>query len=159
MRSRKSSLHLLFTFSPLLLLTLFLSACTPASPIDDAERKWQDLGIVSYQIEVLTVNSIWHAQYQTITVENGVITTQSARCVPAPFEMGECGVQDLNPEDFTVPGLFAHARATSEDANPDFLTISFSPTYFYPENISFNDPEIVDEDWGWSVTAFEVLEP
>ncbi|HNB52182.1 MAG TPA: DUF6174 domain-containing protein [Anaerolineales bacterium] len=158
MRHPKPSHLLFFSFSPLFLLIL-LSACSPASPLDNAERKWQEQEIVNYKIEVLTVNSIWHAQYQEITVENGVVTEQSARCVPAPFEMGECEVQDFVAEEFTVPGLFAHARAVSEETNPDFLTISFDPTYFYPQNISFNDPEIVDEDWGWSVTAFEVLEP
>ncbi len=140
----------------LLWVVFTLSACTTA-PLDTAERKWQNQGITSYTIEVLAVNSIWHAQYQQITVEEGVVTAQSGRCVPAPLEMGECEVQDFVAEDFTVPGLFAKARAVSETADPDFLTVSFAPIYFYPENISFNDPEIVDEDWGWSVTSFEVL--
>lgn len=136
-----------------------LSACTPASQLDKAERQWQDQQITSYKIEVFEIRSIWHAQYQTITVENGVITDQSARCVPAPFEGQTCEVQPFNPEDFTVPGLFAKAHAVSETGAPDFVTIRYDDNYFYPMQISFNDPEIVDEDWSWAVTSFEVVTP
>lgn len=144
---------------PYLLLLIFLSACTPTSQLDEAERQWQAQQIASYKIEVLEINSIWHAQYQSLTVENGVITEQTARCTPAPFEGQTCEVQPFDPEAFTVPGLFAKARAVTATADADSFTIRYDDTYFYPMQISFNDPEIVDEDWSWAVTSFEVLKP
>lgn len=146
-------------FVPLFLLLFALTSCNSGSSVDEAERQWQDQNITSYKIEVLEIRSIWHVQYQTITVENGVITAQTARCTPAPFEGQTCEVQPFNPEDFTVPGLFAKARAVTATENADYLTIRYDTTSFYPMQISFNDPEIVDEDWSWAVTSFELIKP
>ena len=64
--------------------------------IDEAEEKWLDQGIKSYRIEVLVVNSVWHAQSFTITVEDGKVIDRSASCIPAPTEFGEC---ELRPFD------------------------------------------------------------
>lgn len=134
------------------------SACTSSgSDLDNAERQWQRQGVASYRIEVLVVNSIWHAQTHTITVQNDEVVEADASCIPAPFENGSCQANPFVAEDYTVPGLFAKARAVSEDANPDYLTLRFDPTYHFPSNISFDDPEILDEDWNWTVTSFEVL--
>ncbi|GAB4579403.1 MAG: hypothetical protein Fur0022_21410 [Anaerolineales bacterium] len=143
----------------LILLPFILTACTSASPLEEAERKWQAQGIGSYQIEVLVVRSIWHAQYQQLTVENGMITFQTARCVPAPFEGQTCEVEPFTAEDYTVPGLFAKASAESEKEDTTSLNITYEPTYGYPAKIVFDDPEIFDEDWSWAVTSFEVLAP
>ena len=135
---------------------LLLSACgsAAASELEEAERRWQEQGIDDYQIEVLVVRSIWHAQSHVITVEDGVVTEQTAHCIQAPAEFEECEVEPFAAEDFTVPGLFAKARASNQEG----VKITYEPTYGYPDSISFNDPNIVDEDWSWGVKRFEILE-
>ena len=148
--------HLFFALFTFLLLT----ACTAsASPLENSERLWQNQNIQSYRIEVLVVNSIWHAQTHTITVQHDEVMEADAACIPAPFENGVCQANPFVAEDFTVPGLFAKARAVSEELDPSHITIEFDPTYHFPASISFDDPDIIDEDWSWRVTSFEVLAP
>lgn len=145
-----------FTLALLLVWLVLLSACRSGevSELEQAERRWQEQGIDDYQIEVLVVRSIWHAQSHRITVEDGVVTEQTAHCIQAPMEFEACEVEAFTAEDFTIPGLFAKARASDQEG----MKIVYDPTYGYPDSISFDDPEILDEDWSWSVTSFEALE-
>jgi hypothetical protein len=129
----------------------------PKISIGDAEKKWQAQNVTRYRIQVMLVQSIWHAQSHTITVRDGKVTDQQASCVPAPFESGKCTVREYKAEDFTVPGLFATARAESKSDDGKWTTIVFDPTYGYPVRISYDHPDVVDEDHGWSVQSFEVL--
>ena len=46
--------------------------------ISQAERVWQEAAIEDYQIKGLVVQSIWHAQSHTITVESGQVVESSA---------------------------------------------------------------------------------
>jgi hypothetical protein len=38
------------------------------------------------------------------------------------------------------------------------LTITYDPTYGFPQHIAYDNPELVDEDWAWRVTALDALE-
>ncbi len=150
-----------------LLCVVFLmwtaAACTvyrgvvPSMEIDQANRKWQELGITSYHIEVLAVRSIWHAQLHQITVRRSQVTEASASCIPTLFESGNCTVEAFQAEAYTVPGLLARARSQVQSEQARWAKISYHPIYGFPNQISFDDPEILDEDWTWRVTAFEVL--
>jgi hypothetical protein len=146
-----------FSLALLLVGLLLLSTCRSGavSELEEAERRWQERGIDDYQIEVLVVRSIWHAQSHVITVEDGIVTEQTADCIPAPAEIDGCEVEPFAAEDFTVSGLFAKARAS---ADQEWVEIVYDPTYGFPVSISFNNPEIVDGDWSWGVTSFEPLE-
>ena len=83
---------------------------------------------------------------------------QTASCTPAPAEYRECEVRPFDAEDYTVPGLFSRARWLAERGDAQWVRIEFDATYGFPIRISFNDPEIIDEEWAWGVRSFEVLE-
>ena len=129
----------------------------PSTEIDQADRNWQELGITSYHIQVLVVRSIWHAQLHQITVRSGQVREASASCIPTLFESGNCAVEAFHAEDYTVVGLLARARSQVQTEQVRWTKISYHPTYGFPSQISFYNPEILDEDWTWRVTAFEVL--
>jgi hypothetical protein len=56
-----------------------------------------------------------------------------------------------------VPGLFGTARTRSSGDQAKWLKITYDPTYGYPSQISFTNPNILDADWSVRVTGFEVL--
>jgi hypothetical protein len=143
-----------------LLLIAALTACTPSPSrkIDQAERKWQDQDITSYRIAVLHVQSIWHAQTNTITVREGEVVEVTGICIPAPFEGGSCTVEEVDPAEYLVPGLFETARRLVEHQPAEAVEITFDESYGFPKAISFNLPDVVDEDNYWEVKSFEVLE-
>jgi hypothetical protein len=147
----------LYRLALLFVWLLLVPACRSEAEaaLAEAEGRWQEQGIDDYRIEVLVVRSIWHAQSHVITVENGVVTEQTAACIQAPAEFEACEVEAFAAEDFTVPDLFAKARDSSDQ---EWIEVVYDPTYGYPDSISFNNPEIVDGDWSWGVTSFEVLE-
>jgi hypothetical protein len=126
--------------------------------IDQAEATWQQQGVDSYKIEVLVIRSIWHGQSHQITVVNGEVVSEYAECFPAPIEAGKCEVEDFNAEDYTIPGLFAIARSEAQIEEGQFTKIDFDPTYGFPSRISYDDPDVFDEDRSWKVVSFEVSE-
>ncbi len=146
-----------FFLLSLLLIAGLLAACrlSPGSrELARAEKRWQAQPIDSYQIEVLVVNSTWHAQYHLITVRDGEVVDSSARCIPAPAEMGKCEVREYTADDYTVPGLFSKARTALTSIYARFMEVDYEPTYSFPNIISYSNPEIIDGGWMWRVTSF-----
>jgi len=139
------------------ILTVLIAGCRATQTVRQMERAWLDQEISSYRIEVRVINSIWHAQSHQITVRGNQIESATASCTPAPIEAGKCQVKAFNAEDYTVAGLFKKAlsQAKSRQATPTKIT--YDSTYHFPQQISYDDPNAVDEDWGWVVTAFKVL--
>jgi hypothetical protein len=130
---------------------------TPAAILDRQEQVWRDQQIAAYRIEVLEVRSIWHAQTHRITVRNNQVENASASCIPAPIEAGTCEVEAFIAADYTIPGVFARARTLLNGPNAEWAKITYDPTYGFPATISYNHPDIVDEDWGWRISSFEVI--
>ena len=128
------------------------------SEIDQAEETWQQQGIQSYTIEIMHFQSIWRAESYKITVVNGVVVSNSDECIPGPAQIGECEVAEYDPQDFTVEGLFAIARSENQKQEGKFTKIEFDPTNGFPTIISYDDPDVFDEDRSWSVVSFEVGE-
>ncbi|HUW95783.1 MAG TPA: DUF6174 domain-containing protein [Anaerolineae bacterium] len=126
--------------------------------IDKQEHKWLEKDVDSHRIVVSHVRSIWHAQMYDILVSEGRVVEQSASCIPAPAESGECQVESFDPEEYTVAGLFAVARLLAQRDEGDWTEIEFDPTYGYPLSIAYDHPDIVDEDTYWGVRSFEVNE-
>ncbi len=138
------------------ILTILLVGCR-ATQVDQMEQAWLDRKVTSYRIEVLVVNSIWHAQSHQITVRDNQVESVTAACTTAPMEFEKCQVKAFNAEDYTVAGLFKKARSEADSHEATPVKITYDSTYHFPKTISYNDPNIVDEDWSWSVMAFEAL--
>lgn len=143
----------------LVLMLSMLAACSPSltDEIDNLEEQWLEQAITSYEIEVLRVDSIWHAQSQRITVQEGAVVDASATCIPGPVEGRECEVRAFNADDFTVAGLFATARTMAQRGDGEWTKIEYDEQYGFPVRISYNDPEILDEDTSWQVKHFALL--
>lgn len=151
--------------SVLLILLLFsvLAGCTvpgPSEPdllIASKQRRWNEKQIRNYRIAVLKVQSIWHAQTNTVTVRDGAVVEQSAVCTPAPFEGRECTVQEFDPNEFTVDGLFRTALQYAPESAKYQLRVTFDEQNHYPTLISRDEELVTDDDTLWRVTSFEVL--
>jgi hypothetical protein len=159
-----------FSFGPavsllavLLLAVLPLDGCSlPGQApwtghLEAAAGRWQARQVRAYRISVLKVQSIFHAQTNTVAVEDNRIAQQSAFCTPAPFEGRECQVQPFDANEFTVDGLFATARTLAQSKSSAALKITFDEQYHYPAVISIDTPEIVDDETLWRVVAFQLL--
>lgn len=129
--------------------------------LQEAESQWRAQEIYSYQIEVAHGHSTWHYQIHTIVVSNGQVIDASATCVTAPVEAaigGECEVEPYDPKAYTVPGLFATANTLAEAHGPEGLEIEFHESYGFPTRITFDLPNLIDEDQVWRVKVFEAEE-
>lgn len=138
-----------------------LAACsappTALAQLEQAEQQWAKKQVSQYRLEVLVVNSVWSAQSHTLTVRNNAAVESGARCIPAPTQGGKCEVKPFTPETYWVPGLFARARSVLQGEQAQWIKVTYDPTYAYPSQISYNNPKIIDGDWAWRVTLFEVL--
>jgi hypothetical protein len=128
----------------------------PAVPVDRKLTEWINLAITDYRIEVRRIDSIWHMQTYVITVIDGQVAAHSAECIVAPFEYRSCEVRAYDAADYAVEGLFATARDMISRYG-EYVTITFDETYHFPSHISYNDPQIYDEDTSWIVVSFEPL--
>jgi len=124
-----------------------------------AERRWENAGIASYQIEVAVTRSTFHHQRHQMEVSDGVVVSASATCVTAPMETAlgkECEVEAFDPADYTVPALFDVARSLAAKSG-DGVTLCFDEAYGYPSSMADFPTDIVDGERAWRVTSFEVL--
>lgn len=149
---------------PFILLLFFaLVGCTvpgPSEPgllISSQQRQWNEKQIRNYRIAVLKVEAIWHAQTNTITVQDGTVIDQAAVCTPAPFGGRECQVRGFDSNEFTVDGLFRTALQYAPESAKQQLRVTFDEKYHYPTLISRNVEGVTDDDTVWRVTSFEVL--
>lgn len=151
--------RVLFTIWIVCLLSLAAVGCT-AVQTNRAEKRWQSQGISSYVIEVSQADSIWHYQSHVITVEDGEVTNFNASCATSSVENAmdkECVVEDYNPADYTVPGLFTLVQDLVKSHPQNSLKIEFDPVYGYPARIVFDLPDVIDEDQSWVVRDFRPL--
>ncbi len=148
-----------------LLLSLFFlilspSACTttPKSLITSGQKIWEETGINSYQISVQVIQNIWHLQIYNLTIENGLVIDSNTSCIPAPYEGRECTIKSFDPDEFTISALFSMAEHQINCQSSKWLKITYDPDYGFPNLISFNDPESLDEDWSYQVISFTKLD-
>ncbi len=124
--------------------------------INEAESDWLVKNIGDYRI-VVTTSSLWHIQTHTILIRFGELGEATATCTPAPLESGSCAVSDFDPQTFTVPGLFAQARAVAQTDEGRWTAITFDPLYGFPNQISYTNPTLNDADFTWRVDEFQPL--
>jgi uncharacterized protein DUF6174 len=148
---------ILYTLAGLIAACHTAPTASPIPSVDQMEQTWREQNIASYRIEVLVVRSVWHAQSHQITIRNNQVESATASCIPAPTEGGTCQIEAFNAEDYTVPGLFVEAQVQTQSQQAAWTKITYDQTYGFPKQISYDNPEVIDEDWTWRVTAFEVL--
>lgn len=129
---------------------------TTAAEIDAAEAQWQAAGITSYRITVRDVGALWFSQTETITVRDGQVVDQSETCRDTAGGPHPCKVFPGDAQTYTVPGLFARARALSMARGTAAVTL-FDPTWFYPRAITSDIPGAFDTVHYIGVEAFDVL--
>jgi hypothetical protein len=133
------------------------AAVDVATQIQLAEQTWKKSQIASYRISVLEIHSIWSAQTTTITVTDGLVVDIRTMCVPAPVQGRTCTIQPVEANAYLVPALFAQARELVARQRPEFVRFRFDPSVGYPTLIGFDDPQILDEDYGLSIEEFAQL--
>jgi hypothetical protein len=136
-------------------LSFLLTSCTGPTlvqQIDRAEQKWNSRGINNYSIQV-QAGGWWHLQNYTVVVRNGRVLTYFATCTPATAESEPCEVHTFDPGDFTVPGLFATARAQAA-MSEEWTTITFDPNYGFPLTIRSDHPQLADAEQVWTLLEF-----
>lgn len=147
-----------------LFILSLLVACTipgPSEPIAliaSKQNQWEAQNIRRYRIAVQKVQAIFHAQTNTITVQDGIVTEHSASCTPAPFEGRECKIQSFDPNEFTVEGLFKTALTYAPDSAAQQLRVTFDEKYHFPKTISRDQANVADDETFWRVVSFEPLQ-
>lgn len=81
-----------------------------AAEIEAAESRWQAQGVTDYEIEVQRQRGVEPAQFVTLEVVGGEIAESYQDCTPTPGSNAGCVIERVDPEAFTVEGLFAYAR-------------------------------------------------
>ena len=135
---------------------MFTAACASNSALDQKERKWEAQEITHYRMKVHHMQSIWHLQVYEIEYADGEIS-HTATCMPAPAEDGKCEVKDYDPAAYTVEGLFETAHRMLESKESKWATVAYNAEFGYPESITFDDPNLIDEDSAWIVVSFEAI--
>jgi len=150
-----------------LLVVLTLNACTrfgsaatptvPPSPLlaklDAGEAVWRGAGVTRYRIVVVDGVSSFApvTRVFTITVRDGQVVEKTADC-----RSGPCGTPTFNAEEYTVPGLFAQARANASD--PKLATnLTLDPTYGFPTYLATSVPNATESSGSLRVEQFQPL--
>ncbi len=135
----------------LALTALLLAGCGPKKTeleqrIDQAEKTWKAQRMNSYVLESTCI-SLWDMQTYRVVVTDGRVVDHAAECSPSLLTTGDCKLQEYDPQDFTVDGLFRKARALAKTEKPQFAEVEFNPTYAFPSILGYNDPNVYDEEW------------
>jgi hypothetical protein len=127
----------------------------PEVDLGEAQVKWDQLGILDYEIEVRRV-STFSDQIHRISVANGDVAEATAECAPALADYrNPCTLREFDAEDFTVPGLFKIAESQLERDGGKWSSIERDGRYGFPTKISYSNQEVIDGWVFWTVTRFE----
>lgn len=164
-------------FLPILLLSTFLLSCgiqdqMLREQIENKEKAWTELGISDYRMTV-TDNSIWYQIELDIIVKNGIVERLQSTCGRAPLDYEGTNCQNkisrLDANEYTLKGLFKLLQTSQQDFERNYgnikgvdwskcFSVSFDEQYHFPIQISFNHPQVSDEEYTLKVSDFEVLE-
>ncbi|RIK23733.1 MAG: hypothetical protein DCC52_12970 [Chloroflexi bacterium] len=147
----------------ILCLSLCVTACTvpgpsePVAQIASAQNLWRAQNVRRYRIAVQKTNARLRTQTNTLTVEDGRVTHQTATCVPAPREGRTCQVEPFDANEFTVDGLFQTALALAPASAQYNLRVDFDAQYHFPKFISRDEKARADDETTWRVVEFQPL--
>ena len=115
--------------------------------IDDAEQAWASLGIEDYQLVVQEIG-VWEVTRTRSHVSDGQVVAMYGTCDRGLVGM-PCQVTTLDPERATIPSLLAYARDVAAfEERAKWLKVDVQTEDGFVLSMSFNDPELLDEDWG-----------
>lgn len=128
--------------------------------INSAQEQWQAAQINHYRIELISA-SAWTMITVELEINDGQVVSSS--CTPEGMA-NACERVDF--QSFSVPSLFDRAQKDASftgnfdmDSNifPCF-SAEVDPSYHYPSTLSFDCPDILDEQWVLRVLSFEPIE-
>ncbi|MBL8098651.1 MAG: hypothetical protein JNK81_05685 [Anaerolineales bacterium] len=166
---------LLYIF--ILALSVFFISCglqnqALRKQIENEEKAWTELGISNYRIKVVD-SSIWYQIELDIVVKDSVVESVQSTCGHAPmdYEAINCKnkISRLDVNEYTLEGLFKLLQTSEQDFESNYgnitgiawyecLSVSFDEQYHFPIFISFNHPQVMDEEYTITVSNFEVIE-
>lgn len=115
--------------------------------IDDAETAWEVLGIDNYQLVVQEI-SVWDVTRTRSQVEEGHVIAMHGTCDRGLVGI-PCEFTTLDPERATIHGLLAYAREVAAfEERAKWLKVEVQTENGFVLSMGYNDPEILDEDWG-----------
>jgi hypothetical protein len=130
-------------------------AVTPGVDLRAAQVKWDQQGILDYDIEVRRV-STFNDQTHRVSVANGEVAEATAECAPALADYrNPCTLREFDAVDFAVPGLFKIAESQSERDGGRWTSIELDGRYGFPTKISYSNREVIDGWVFWTVTSFK----
>lgn len=124
-----------------------------------AEARWEQTRPAAYRL-VTEYVTLGIDVTMTVEVRGGALASHECRPNKRQIVI-DCGWAAGYPEQFTVDGLFAHAR-TRREGIPRYadmmeprevLAVAYDETFGYPRLIRWEPPEATH----WRVTAFEPL--
>ncbi|MCA9934808.1 MAG: hypothetical protein H6662_12845 [Ardenticatenaceae bacterium] len=122
--------------------------------LNDAEALWEAAGVHEYTLSVLYVNSPRNiVQTHHLRVQDGAVVEESVECNPKET----CIIQKIDPNQITVPGLFAiaHDALRNDEINDNGTEFNWDPMYGVPEWISLRS---ANYPVYWQVLDFAVIE-
>lgn len=173
------------TIKYIILLTVSIcSACTLAispkerlndqleSTIADESKLWEELNIVSYQIEVWQ-SGVWVDFKLKITIIGNEVTEFEGTCGEAllDFDGNNCkeALARISPEKYTIQASFEELKKSrgyfeaewgEHDTSSwsESISITFDNQYHYPKLISYDVPEVADEEYTLEILSFKILQ-
>lgn len=146
--------RLMRRLAPLLALAVAGGCADALAPDRDAlrsaEARWAIRGPDRYEYDYVET-CFCGFRPRHVVVENGVVTSVRA------LEPSTAGDGD-RPEGYTVEELFERVRAELA-RNPHDARTAFDPALGFPTEVWFDYREhVIDEEWGFRVSAFVALE-
>lgn len=151
-------------------VTVLALASCGSGPVGHAEARWQAAGVEAYRLHLREFQSVWCVYDVDLEVQGNRVLSATVTARPGPA--GGClqytqGIvespvslpADEAPAHWTVSGMFDIARKWQEQAGQKGLLVEleFDPQLGYPQRIYRDDEAAVDDDWGLSITALEIL--
>ena len=111
----------LIQFVIILLLAFLVVGCQSDDPemiekIEAAKALWESQNISRYDLSVQRYRGIEGAQILTMSVVDRQVSDAVQEC-GSPAGQGPCTIQEVNPEEYTVEGLFELARDNNHRAS------------------------------------------
>lgn len=152
-----------FTAALLILTVVILAGSIHAQAdmkelIEISQDDWETLDIENY-IMTFQFAGVWTMYEAQIRVENGYMEDIHIGCDLSIIPMDSCILPFGNLNELNIDMMFDAARQAVEHGDGKFAVIGFDETYHFPDVVSFNDPEIYDEEYSFHVIAFDVIDP
>lgn len=127
-----------------------------AQALDSAAAAWNALGIDSYSITLEEI-TVWNGLALRMVVLDGEPQSLEAECRTG-WMRGPCGLWPIATRDYTVPGLFARARAAAAVDWGWQSVLTLDAASGIPLEIFYDEELTADEEWQVIVSGLTLLE-